>query len=70
MFITDVPGRTGKMFVTKLHFDKVRQHKNVAFSILTSGIAASFLSRGRTAHSIFKFPLDVTSSSNPVCVMI
>lgn len=64
MFFTDVPGRSGKMFVTKLHFVKFRQHKNVAFSVPIYGIAASFLSRGRTAHSTFKFPFDVTSSDN------
>ena len=36
-------------------------------NFLSSGIAATLLPGGRTAHSTFKLPLDLTNKDDPVC---
>lgn len=46
----DGPGRTGKIFVTKLLLAKVRQKKGIALAVAFSGITATLLPRGRITH--------------------
>lgn len=41
---------------------KVRSEKNVAIAVASSGIAATLLEGGRTAHSAFKLPLNLRNS--------
>ena len=58
---------TGKTFVTTLLLAKVRQQGKVALAVASSGIAAYLLPNGRTVHSTFKLPLDLTTRESPTC---
>merc|ERR1711923_356518 len=46
---------------------KVRQQKKIAAAVASTGIAAQLLVGGRTSHSAFKLPLDMTSTDTPTC---
>ncbi len=48
---------TGKTFIYNTILAKIRSDRQVAIAVATSGIAASLLDGGTTAHSIFKVPL-------------
>ncbi|XP_076062380.1 ATP-dependent DNA helicase Pif1-like [Oratosquilla oratoria] len=50
-------GGTGKSFVLNLLLDTVRSQGEIALAVASSGIAATVLSGGRTAHNMFKIPL-------------
>ncbi len=63
----DAPGGTGKTFVLNLILAKVRLERRVALAVASSGIAATLLQGGRTAHSAFKLPLNLALSEVPVC---
>ena len=63
----DAPGGTGKTFLLSLLLAKVRQHKGIAIAVASSGIAATLLPGGRTAHSAFKLLLDLDTIDAPVC---
>ena len=67
IFFLDAPGGTGKTFVLNHLLAKMRSLKKIAFAIASSGIAATLLSGGRTAHSAFKLPLDLATMEYPVC---
>ncbi|UYV70960.1 hypothetical protein LAZ67_8001258 [Cordylochernes scorpioides] len=67
LYFLDVPGGTGKTFLINLLLTKVRSTGDIALSTASSGIAATLLHGGRTAHSTFKLPLDLTSDEVPVC---
>lgn len=43
----------------------VRQKAKIAVAVASSGIAATLLEGGRTAHSTFKLPLDIIRSDVP-----
>ena len=66
-FFIDAPGGTGKTFLTKLILANVRSQGHTALAVASSGIAATLLPGGRTAHSTFKLPLDLTSDDMPTC---
>ncbi|KAG6713098.1 hypothetical protein I3842_05G134100 [Carya illinoinensis] len=66
-FFVDGPGGTGKTFLYKALLAAVRSRKLVALATASSGVAASILPGGRTAHSRFKIPLD-TDEHNMCCV--
>jgi len=53
----DAPGGTGKAFLINLLLAQIKG--KVALAVASSGIAATLLSGGRTAHSTFKLPLNV-----------
>ena len=61
----DAPGGTGKTFVINLLLAKLRQNGQVAVGVASSGIAATLLTGGRTAHSVFKLPLNLRHSETP-----
>ena len=63
----DAPGGTGKTFLTKLILANVRKNGHKALAVASSGIAATLLPGGRTAHSTFKLPLDLASDDMPTC---
>ncbi|XP_073529640.1 uncharacterized protein [Phyllobates terribilis] len=65
----DAPGGTGKTFVINLLLAKFRQQKKIALAVASSGIAATLLKGGRTAHSTFKLPLTLSHSDSPVSQM-
>ncbi|GFY20158.1 ATP-dependent DNA helicase [Trichonephila clavipes] len=48
-------------------FAKIRKDRNVALAVASSGIAATLLSGGRVAHSVFKLPLNLASEETPTC---
>ncbi|GFQ80571.1 ATP-dependent DNA helicase [Trichonephila clavata] len=63
----DAPGGTGKTFLLNLLFAFVRKEKDMAVAVASSGIAATLLAGGRTAHSAFKLPLDLARSDSATC---
>ncbi|GBP64697.1 ATP-dependent DNA helicase PIF1 [Eumeta japonica] len=70
IFFLDAPGGTGKTFLIHLLLIKVRSTGKIALAVASSGIAATLLEGGRTAHSIqaFKLPLKIaTDDNNSVC---
>uniref|UniRef100_A0A8D8QT90 ATP-dependent DNA helicase n=1 Tax=Cacopsylla melanoneura TaxID=428564 RepID=A0A8D8QT90_9HEMI len=66
MFL-DAPGGTGKTFLINLLLAYVRQNKQIAIAVASSGIAATLLAGGKTAHSAFKLPLNLNYCELPVC---
>ncbi|KAL4559204.1 hypothetical protein LXL04_031338 [Taraxacum kok-saghyz] len=62
-FFIDGPGGTGKTFLYRALLAKIRSEGHIALATATSGIAASLLPGGRTAHSRFKIPLDLTEGT-------
>ncbi|GFT56934.1 ATP-dependent DNA helicase [Trichonephila clavipes] len=46
---------------------KIRKDRNVALVVASAGIAATLLSGGRTAHSVFKLPLNLAGEETPTC---
>ncbi|XP_076044688.1 uncharacterized protein LOC143027303 [Oratosquilla oratoria] len=56
-FFLDAPGGTGKSFVLNIILDTVRSTGKIALAVASSGIAATVLHGGRTAHNMFKIPL-------------
>nr|XP_029722718.1 uncharacterized protein LOC115263654 [Aedes albopictus] len=63
----DASGGTGKTFLTNLVLAKVRAQGDIALAIASSGIAATLMDGGRTAHSALKLPLDIARQENPIC---
>ncbi|KAG5517414.1 hypothetical protein RHGRI_037973 [Rhododendron griersonianum] len=57
-FFIDGPGGTGKTFLYRALLATIRSARNIALATATSGVAASILPSGRTAHSRFKIPLE------------
>ena len=67
IFFLDAPGGIGKTFVIKLILASIRSKNDIALSIVSSGIAATLLPGGRTAHSALKLPLNFHSIETPSC---
>ncbi len=63
VFFLDGSGGTGKTHVYGLLLAKVRSQRRIALAVASSGIAALLLEGGRTAHSRFKFPIDLHEQS-------
>ena len=62
----DAPGGTGKTHVLNLLLSEIRRRGDIALAVATSGIAATLLRGGRTAHSALKLPLNL-SNDNSLC---
>nr|XP_043638232.1 uncharacterized protein LOC122609239 [Erigeron canadensis] len=56
-------GGTGKTFLWRTIISALRSRRKVVLAVAASGIAALLLPGGRTAHSRFKIPLDLTEQS-------
>ncbi|XP_009803962.2 uncharacterized protein [Nicotiana sylvestris] len=56
-------GGTGKTFLWNTIIAKIRSQSRIVLTVATSGIAALLLPNGRTTHSRFHIPLDVSSES-------
>ncbi|UYV84445.1 hypothetical protein LAZ67_X002195 [Cordylochernes scorpioides] len=67
LYFLDAPGGTGKTFLINLLLTKVRSTGDIALSTASSGIAATLLHGGRTAHATFKLPLDLTRYEKRLC---
>jgi hypothetical protein len=63
IFFVDGPGGTGKTYLYKALLAKVRSMGLIAIATATSGIAASIMPGGRTAHSRFKIPIKLKDNS-------
>lgn len=59
IFFVDGPGGTGKTFLYRALLATIRGQGNIAVETATSGVAASIMPGGRTAHSRFKIPLKI-----------
>ncbi|XP_062075875.1 uncharacterized protein LOC133780004 [Humulus lupulus] len=66
-FFVDGPGGTGKTFLYRALLATLRSRNLVALATASSGVVASILPGGRTAHSRFRLPLD-TDKKNTCCV--
>ena len=64
----DAPGGTGKTFLSNIMLATVRKRKAIALAVASSGIAATLLPGGRTAHSTFKLPIEM-KDDKPICSM-
>ncbi|KAL6292673.1 hypothetical protein ACE6H2_000815 [Prunus campanulata] len=63
IFFVDGPGGTGKTYLYRALLANMRRFGHIVLATATSGIAATILPGGRTAHSRFKIPLSPDSSS-------
>lgn len=63
----DAPGGTGKTFLISLLLASIRSENGVALALASSGIAATLLEGGRTAHSALKLPLNMQITDTPTC---
>ena len=55
----DSPGGTGKTFLSGIILAYVRRNGKIALAVASSGIAATLLPGGRTAHVAFKIPIEL-----------
>lgn len=60
-------GGTGKTFVWKSLVYTLRSRRKIVLAVASSGIAALLLPGGRTAHSRFKLPINLTDEL--VCIV-
>jgi hypothetical protein len=63
----DAPGGTGKTYVINLLLAKIRKESNIAIAVASSGIAATLLQGGRTAHSTLKLPFVFMHDEHHLC---
>ena len=64
LFNIDAPGGTGKTFVCNVLLAYVRKQHKTAIATAMSGIAATLLTLGTTAHKRFGFPIPCFKSSS------
>lgn len=62
-FFMDGPGGTGKTFVYNHLVQRLNAMEKKVVCIASTGIAATLLINGRTAHSLFKIPIPTTEIS-------
>ncbi|KAG6674120.1 hypothetical protein I3842_15G025900 [Carya illinoinensis] len=62
-FFVDGPAGTGKTFLYRALLAEIRSKNMIALATASSGVAASILPGGRTAHSRFKIPLNADKNS-------
>ncbi|GFW67307.1 ATP-dependent DNA helicase [Trichonephila clavipes] len=55
-YFLDSPGGTRKTFLINLLLAKIRCERSIAIAVASSGIAATLIDGGKTAHSAFKLP--------------
>ena len=63
VFFLDGPGGTGKTYLYNCILSRIRGEGKIALACASFGIASLLLSKGRTAHSRFKIPLILTTTS-------
>ena len=56
-------GGTGKTFLWKTIINTLRSEDKIVLAVASSGIPSLLLPSGRTAHSRFKLPLELTDES-------
>lgn len=68
IFMINGSGGTGKTFLYKVLCSKLRGDGAIVICTASSGIAALLLPGGRTAHSMFKIPIDSLSQTSHCCI--
>ncbi|GFW91442.1 ATP-dependent DNA helicase [Trichonephila clavipes] len=68
-FFLDAPGGTGKALIILLILARIRSQNHIALGIVSSGIEATLLDGGRTAHSALKVPLNVHTNPDKMCII-
>ena len=64
IFFVDGPGGTGKTYLFNTIINTIRSGEDgFALAVASSGTAALLMDGGRTAHSTFRIPLEVSSST-------
>ncbi|KAI5422227.1 hypothetical protein KIW84_045623 [Lathyrus oleraceus] len=63
VFFVDGTGGTGKTFLYRTLMVSLRSKGEIVLATASSGIVATLLPGGRTAHSRFKIPVDIQPSS-------
>jgi len=63
VFFLEGFGGTGKTFLINLVLAEVQLEEGIALPVASSGIAATLLDGGTTAHSRFKIPIDIQPDS-------
>ena len=64
LFFVDGPGGKGKTYLFNTLLKAVRSgHDGFALAVASSGTAALLMAGGRTAHSMFKIPLETSSTT-------
>ena len=63
VFYLDGPGGTGKTYVYSTLLATIRGEGKIVLALATTGIAATLLPLGRTAHSRLRLPLDPDATS-------
>ncbi|XP_066361095.1 uncharacterized protein [Miscanthus floridulus] len=63
LFFVDGPGGTEKTYLYRALLATIRSHKKITVAIATSGVTASIMPGGRTAHSHFKIPLTIDNGA-------
>ncbi|XP_070013114.1 uncharacterized protein [Nicotiana sylvestris] len=63
-FFVDGPGGTGKTFLYRALLAIVQSMGYIALATTTSGVTASILSGGHTAHSRFKIPINIDENGS------
>ncbi|WVZ73424.1 hypothetical protein U9M48_021730 [Paspalum notatum var. saurae] len=64
VFFVDGPGGTGKTYLYKALLATLRSQDKIDVATATSGVAASIMPGGRTAHSRFKIPLNIDDGAS------
>ncbi|XP_066428603.1 uncharacterized protein [Eleutherodactylus coqui] len=67
LYFIDAPRGTGKTFLISIILATIRSRNKTALVIASSGIAATLLDGGRTAHSALKLPLNLQATETPTC---
>jgi len=63
LFFIDAPGGCGKSFTANCIMNEIRLEKSLVLACASSGIAATMLLGGSTAHNKFQIPIDLTEDS-------
>ena len=69
IYFLDAPGGCGKTFLIETILAKIRSEGKIAIATASSGLAATLITGGRTVHSTFKVPLDLSKSDFPMCAV-
>ncbi|XP_066365242.1 uncharacterized protein [Miscanthus floridulus] len=63
LFFVDGPSGIGKTYLYRALLATIRNQKKIAVATATSGVVASIMPGGRTAHSHFKIPLTIDNGA-------
>lgn len=67
IYFINASGGTGKTFLLNLLLAEIRKKGDIAIAVASSGIAATLLDGGRTAHATFKIPINIHQIEKPMC---